>query len=183
MENRGENQLPEAHSLPDGFVDSSMEALAPRTPVSEQEKSHSDRKEEGSELDHSNVSTNELSSDEFQTTMSRTEKTQKPRTFPVPLSETDNIDASVDSLDVANGSSVKQREGGISEPSSVNSVSEASTGEAASSEVKRQARGESSDAERCNYFIMYLNCNFAYIFVDKLHGIICGSFFYRFMLN
>ncbi|GFZ14797.1 hypothetical protein Acr_24g0009870 [Actinidia rufa] len=46
MKNPGVDQLPEAHSLPDGFVDSSTEQLAPSTPTPEQEKPLSDHKEE-----------------------------------------------------------------------------------------------------------------------------------------
>ncbi|KAL6980390.1 hypothetical protein U1Q18_022032 [Sarracenia purpurea var. burkii] len=46
MENPIADQLPEAHSLPDGFVDSSVEPLSPSTPTPEQEKPLTDYKEE-----------------------------------------------------------------------------------------------------------------------------------------
>ncbi|KAK8355971.1 hypothetical protein V6Z12_A05G323900 [Gossypium hirsutum] len=38
MENPGSNQLPEVDSLPDGFVESPSEILAPKTPISKEEK-------------------------------------------------------------------------------------------------------------------------------------------------
>lgn len=38
MQNPDANQLPEVDSLPDGFVDSTTEPIAPTTPTPEQEK-------------------------------------------------------------------------------------------------------------------------------------------------
>ncbi|GMP22722.1 hypothetical protein CsSME_00000615 [Camellia sinensis var. sinensis] len=81
MENPVADQLPDAHSLPDGFVDSSVEPLA-------QEKPLIDYKEEKLvELDSRPelvVVVNE----------GKTEKSEKSRRFPVPLSENDGSDAS-----------------------------------------------------------------------------------------
>ncbi|KAF5959517.1 hypothetical protein HYC85_000726 [Camellia sinensis] len=81
MENPVADQLPDAHSLPDGFVDSSAEPLA-------QEKPLIDYKEEKLvELDSRPelvVVVNE----------GKTEKNEKSRRFPVPLSENDGSDAS-----------------------------------------------------------------------------------------
>ncbi|KAI8031166.1 Alpha-taxilin [Camellia lanceoleosa] len=81
MENPVADQLPDAHSLPDGFVDSSAEPLA-------QEKPLIDYKEEKLvELDSRPelvVVVNE----------GKTEKSEKSRRFPVPLSENDGSDAS-----------------------------------------------------------------------------------------
>ncbi|KAJ7975093.1 alpha-taxilin [Quillaja saponaria] len=48
MQGPNTNQLPEVDSLPDGFVDSSADTLAPLPPTFEQEKPLNDYKEEGS---------------------------------------------------------------------------------------------------------------------------------------
>ncbi|XP_057476362.1 uncharacterized protein LOC130764245 isoform X3 [Actinidia eriantha] len=74
MKNPGVDQLPEAHSLPDGFVDSSTEQLAPSTPTPEQEKPLSDHKEE--KLVEPNVAVNEVQSNE-----GKTEKSENSRIF------------------------------------------------------------------------------------------------------
>ncbi|KAK5833094.1 hypothetical protein PVK06_016906 [Gossypium arboreum] len=80
MENPGSNQLPEVDSLPDGFVESPSEILAPKTPISKEEKPlHPDCKED------------DLVSSEF-----GANKGQKQRTFPVPLSEADGFEGSAD---------------------------------------------------------------------------------------
>ncbi|GFY84571.1 hypothetical protein Acr_03g0013450 [Actinidia rufa] len=124
MENPGVDQLPEAHSLPDGFVDSPTEQLAPSTTTPEQEKPLSDHKEE--KLVESDVAVNEFQSNEgkksensrvfltdykeeklveldsrpdlvlneFQSCEGNIEKSENSRTFPVPLSENDGCDAS-----------------------------------------------------------------------------------------
>ncbi|XP_057485895.1 uncharacterized protein LOC130772186 isoform X2 [Actinidia eriantha] len=124
MENPGVDQLPEAHSLPDGFVDSSTEQLAPSTTTPEQEKPLSDHKEE--KLVEPDVAVNEFQSNEgkksensrvfltdykeeklveldsrpdlvlneFQSCEGNNEKSENSRTFPVPLSENDGCDAS-----------------------------------------------------------------------------------------
>ncbi|MBA0872022.1 hypothetical protein Goshw_004905 [Gossypium schwendimanii] len=83
MENPEANHLPDVDSLPDGFVESPTDSLAPRTPILEQEKPlQSDYKEE------------DLVSTEFGAV-----KGQKQRTFPVPLSEGDSFNGSLGSVD------------------------------------------------------------------------------------
>ncbi|MBA0566666.1 hypothetical protein Golob_011463 [Gossypium lobatum] len=80
MENPESNQLPEVDSLPDGFVESPSEILAPKTPISKEEKPlQPDCKED------------DLVSSEF-----GANKGQKQRTFPVPLSEADGFEGSAD---------------------------------------------------------------------------------------
>ncbi|KAK8579665.1 hypothetical protein V6N12_069978 [Hibiscus sabdariffa] len=98
MENPESNQLPEVDSLPDGFVESPSEILAPKTPISEQEKPlRPDCKE------------NDLVSSQF-----GANEGQKQITFHVPLSEEDSFHCSLDSV-----------EGKIVGPESTDSVSEA----------------------------------------------------------
>lgn len=181
MESAAANQLPEADSLPDGFVDSSTEALAPSMPALEQEKSHGDYKDEGFvELDNSNESTHDLASEEFQTSKGRTEKTQKLRTFPVPLSEIDNFDASVDLIKMHNKDTVEQTDVMPSMPTSVASVSEASAGVPGCSEVKGQVQGECQNTERCNY--IQPECNFLlFLLNNKLYRSVCDCSFYFFI--
>ncbi|KAL2324784.1 hypothetical protein Fmac_023842 [Flemingia macrophylla] len=65
MQNPDANQLPEVDSLPDGFVESTTERLAPVTPTPEQEKPLN--KDDGSSgLIHSNEQANDLGEKEFQ---------------------------------------------------------------------------------------------------------------------
>lgn len=152
MESQTANQLPEANSLPDGFVDSSTEDLAPLTPNVEQEKAHGDYKEEGfAELGDSSESRHEFASKEFQTSEGRTEKTQKLRTFPVPLSEMDNFDASVDLAKVPSKGSVEQTEDAVINPNSAAPVSESSAGVSGCSEVEGQVQEDCQHIETCNY--------------------------------
>ncbi|PPS12670.1 hypothetical protein GOBAR_AA07976 [Gossypium barbadense] len=83
MENPEANHLPEVDSLPDGFVESPTDSLAPKTPILEQEKPlQSDYKEE------------DLVATEF-----GAGKGQKQRTFPFPLSEGDSFNGSLGSVD------------------------------------------------------------------------------------
>ncbi|KAH9768184.1 alpha-taxilin-like protein [Citrus sinensis] len=141
MESQTANQLPEANTLPDGFVDSSAEDLALLTPNVEQEKPHGDYKEGFAGLGDSSESRHEFASKEFQTSEGRTEKTQKLRTFPVPLSEMDNSDASVDLAEVPSKGSVEQRESAVINPNSA-AVSEASAGASGcSTEERSEAQG------------------------------------------
>ena len=125
METPEANQLPEVDSLPDGFVESPSEPLAPKTPISEQEKPLlPDYKED------------DLVSTEFGAS-----KGQKQRTFPVPLSEGDSFDASLDSV-----------EGKLFGHVSSDSVPEAAeVGVVECSEVKGEIKGECQTAERCNF--------------------------------
>ncbi|EOY18587.1 Uncharacterized protein TCM_043098 isoform 2, partial [Theobroma cacao] len=122
MENPEANQLPEVDSLPDGFVESPSERLAPKTPILEQEKPlQPDYRED------------DLVSAEFGAS-----KGQKQRTFPVPLSEVDGFDGSLDSV-----------EGKLVSNESSNSVPEAAAvGEAECSEVKGEVKGECQSTER-----------------------------------
>ncbi|XP_041000343.1 alpha-taxilin [Juglans microcarpa x Juglans regia] len=132
MVNPDANQLPEVDSLPDGFVEGSTEPLAPPTPTVEQEKPRGDYKEGSfSEIDHSD----ELAANEFQTSPVSEEKTQKLRTFPVPLSETDSFDAS------------EQTEGSQGSQDA-STVSEASVGVARCSKVKEQVQADCQSSER-----------------------------------
>lgn len=67
MQNPDANQLPEVDSLPDGFVESTTEPVAPATPNPEQEKPLSGYKEDGSsDCSHSNEISNVLGEKEFQ---------------------------------------------------------------------------------------------------------------------
>ncbi|CAI0411679.1 unnamed protein product [Linum tenue] len=94
MENLDANQLPEVDAMPDGFVDSSREPVAPATPTVEQEKprSHNTEEDTMSDLHHANLAaTRELSNE---STPSQAQRTEKTRTFPVPLSETDSSEGS-----------------------------------------------------------------------------------------
>ncbi|XP_007009776.2 PREDICTED: beta-taxilin isoform X1 [Theobroma cacao] len=122
MENPEANQLPEVDSLPDGFVESPSERLAPKTPILEQEKPlQPDYRED------------DLVSAEFGAS-----KGQKQRTFPVALSEVDGFDGSLDSV-----------EGKLVSNESSNSVPEAAAvGEAECSEVKGEVKGECQSTER-----------------------------------
>ncbi|KAK6228150.1 hypothetical protein SCA6_000490 [Theobroma cacao] len=122
MENPEANQLPEVDSLPDGFVESPSERLAPKTPILEQEKPlQPDYRED------------DLVSAEFGAS-----KGQKQRTFPVPLSEVDGFDGSLDSV-----------EGKLVSNESSNSVPEAAAvGKAECSEVKGEVKGECQSTER-----------------------------------
>ncbi|THG08425.1 hypothetical protein TEA_015083 [Camellia sinensis var. sinensis] len=89
MENPAVDQLPEAHSLPDGFVDSSVEPLAPSTPMLEQEMPLTDYKEEKLVEPDSSP---DLVVGELQSSEEKTEKSENSRTFPVTLTENDASD-------------------------------------------------------------------------------------------
>ncbi|KAM1125835.1 hypothetical protein FF1_041097 [Malus domestica] len=150
MENPEANQLPEVDSLPDGFVESSPEPLAPATPTFEQEKPLGNNESDNStERDSSKEPVGELAADEFQASQSRAEKTQKLRTFPVPLSETDSSDVLVDSVQVPKNASTEHREeGSLVMPDSAVSVSEASGGVSEGGEVKKQVETRCQSSER-----------------------------------
>ncbi|KAK9063011.1 hypothetical protein SSX86_016881 [Deinandra increscens subsp. villosa] len=84
MENPAANQLPEADSLPDGFVDSSAEPLPPSPPTLDQENHVTDYKEEKLvEVD----SRPDLVVDDFQSCEGDDGNAEQARTFPVELSE------------------------------------------------------------------------------------------------
>ncbi|XP_052295555.1 uncharacterized protein LOC102611312 isoform X6 [Citrus sinensis] len=118
MESQTANQLPEANTLPDGFVDSSTEDLAPLTPNVEQEKPHGDYKEEGfAGLGDSSESRHEFASKEFQT-----------------------------SEEVPSKGSVEHRESAVINPNSA-AVSEASAGASGCCKVKGQVQEECQNIE------------------------------------
>lgn len=110
MENPEANQLPEVDSLPDGFVESSPEAIAPVTPSNEKEKPLHDYNNESAEPNSSNSPSYEASVNEFFSGEGKGEKVSKLRTFPVPLSEKDGYDASGESANVSDEGCLEQRE-------------------------------------------------------------------------
>ncbi|KAL8241133.1 hypothetical protein R6Q59_014488 [Mikania micrantha] len=90
MENPAANQLPEADSLPDGFVDSSAESLTPSSPTPDQEDQVTDYKEEKLiEVE----SRPDLVVDDFQSCEGDDCSVEQARTFPVELIECANCDA------------------------------------------------------------------------------------------
>nr|XP_015877152.2 beta-taxilin isoform X2 [Ziziphus jujuba var. spinosa] len=124
MENPDANQLPEVDSLPDGFVESSTEALAPLTPSVEQERPLDDYKQDNiPEIDSSNESRHELSANEFQ-------------------------ECQVDLVEVSGKGRVEQTEGTPVIPNSANSVSDASPAVLDCCEVKEQNEAQCQSSER-----------------------------------
>lgn len=154
MENIDANQLPEVDSLPDGFVDSSVEPVALATPILEQEKALIVHEEDNiSEHDHSNETPSELAKNASQTSQNVTEKSEKPRTFPVLLSRTDGCDASVNLIEVSDKGCEEQAEDALAKPDSVHLVSEASVRASGRSEVIEQVQGNCQSSGRCNYLL------------------------------
>ncbi|KAB5538926.1 hypothetical protein DKX38_016459 [Salix brachista] len=146
MENRAANQLPEVDSLPDGFVDSSMDPVAPHTPTSEQEKPVSDSKEDSiGKVAHVREAMPELAANESQTSQNCTEKSEKMRNFPVPLSDIDGCDVSVH-LVVEPDQGAWQEEGTLPKPVLDDLVPEASVGVSRCSEVI-EVQGSSQSSE------------------------------------
>ncbi|KAL5569271.1 hypothetical protein UlMin_025846, partial [Ulmus minor] len=143
MENPDANQLPEVDSLPDGFVDSPTEPLAPATPTLEQEKPLGSNKECNiSPVEGSNESIQESSANESKRSQGRDEETHKLRTFPVTLSESDIFDDSESSVEVPKIGSMEETEGTLVTEDSAESLSEASVG------VKEQLKERSQSSER-----------------------------------
>ncbi|XP_010547385.1 PREDICTED: alpha-taxilin-like [Tarenaya hassleriana] len=97
------NMLPEVDSLPDGFVDGAVEPSNTR----QQEKHINGAKEEDCITD-SDTKTREIPSDADPSCAS--EKTEKPRTFPVPLCETDGNDGAEDLIKVLTKLNVEPKE-------------------------------------------------------------------------
>lgn len=130
MENPAANQLPEADSLPDGFVDSSADPLtpsSPRTPDGEDEVT--DYKEEKLiEVD----SRPDLVVDDFQSCDGDDCNAERARTFPVELPEDvgcdtekvveTSVDVCKDESSVESPSFVSENVVGISEPEVAPSV-------------------------------------------------------------
>lgn len=110
MENRAADQLPEVDSLPDGFVESSAEPLAPSTPTPEQEKAVIDYKEE--KLLEPELSP-QLAVNDSPSSESVIESTEKLRTFPVDLSENISTDAQKSVEEMSNKGCVEQSGGAM----------------------------------------------------------------------
>lgn len=141
MENPEANQLPEVDSLPDGFVDSPAEPVAPATPNLEQEKPlNNHNKGDTSEADCSSESLE----NEFRKSEGRTEKTHKMRTFPVVLSESENFDALVEA---PSKGCVEQSEGAPVSPDLTESSAEASVGVSDCCGEKEQHREKHQSSE------------------------------------
>ncbi|KAJ4848591.1 hypothetical protein Tsubulata_020258, partial [Turnera subulata] len=166
MENGGANQLPEVDALPDGFVESSAEPQAPSTPSIEHEKPVSDCKERTVSLhDRSSEKILSFDSQTSEDTTTTTDKTEKLRTFPVPLSDSESTASIYDNAHVVSeapsgvfGSgevndhvqrncqtSERQIEGGsvIQAPDAVDSLSE-------SIELQKGRKPETSETKRKN---------------------------------
>uniref|UniRef100_A0A2P2L887 Alpha-taxilin n=1 Tax=Rhizophora mucronata TaxID=61149 RepID=A0A2P2L887_RHIMU len=150
MENPDATQLPEVDALPDGFLESSAEPLAPATPSLTQEKPLSVCKEDGvSELDHSNVVMTELAAKDSPIS---NDEAAKLRTPPVPLSESNGLDVSL----VASGLSLedddrscrKQVEGAPCVPNMDNLVSERLVGISGCSDVKEHVQGNCQGSQQ-----------------------------------
>ncbi|KAF5742525.1 beta-taxilin isoform X1 [Tripterygium wilfordii] len=163
MENPDANQLPEVDSLPDGFVDSSTEHLAPQTPTFEQEKPVNSHKDDVSEPQHSNEASLEVIVDESQKSHRRAEK-EKLRTFPVPLSDSNNFEANLQSAEVTDESCVEQTEGTTVMPNAA-VVSKASVGISECSE-------EMASNIRSNYVDAVLYTNFTSIYSRPVIAVI-----------
>ncbi|KAL5195420.1 Alpha-taxilin [Glycine soja] len=120
-QNPDANQLPEVDSLPDGFVESTTEPLAPATPSPEQEKPLNSYKDDGpSDLIHSNERSNDLGEKEFQ----------------------NNHDCSAES---PSRSSMQQTEGAQITPPVANSVPESLLSSCC--EVNEQQQGECQSSD------------------------------------
>ncbi|PKI43257.1 hypothetical protein CRG98_036343, partial [Punica granatum] len=105
MENPAATGLPEVDALPDGFVESTPEPLGPLTPAPEQENNRVSDTSKHGDL-HESIQESEPV--EVEAGVRNVEKTQKPRNFPVPLSETENFDASLELLDENDGACKEQ---------------------------------------------------------------------------
>ncbi|CAI0411681.1 unnamed protein product [Linum tenue] len=171
MENLDANQLPEVDAMPDGFVDSSREPVAPATPTVEQEKprSHNTEEDTMSDLHHANLAaTRELSNE---STPSQAQRTEKTRTFPVPLSETDSSEGSGHVTELT----PKGEEDIVGVPNSVDQVSEASPPPGATSnEAKYGVYSDSQSSPRCNCPFFHCILVFLELFLSSWCGIVCN---------
>ncbi|KAK9684017.1 hypothetical protein RND81_10G180800 [Saponaria officinalis] len=137
MENSAANQLPEVDSLPDGFVESAAESIAPLTPSNENEKPLKKNPE--------HRLSNEAGVKESISVQGKVEKAPKVRTFPVQLSDKDGYDASGESAGVSDdgiGSESTASVSAISEGGDVRSSNVNS-----STEVQSSKTTGGSDAE------------------------------------
>lgn len=135
MENPEATQLPEADSLPDGFVDSSADPL---TPSEQEEDDVNDYKEERLVEVESRP---DLVVDDFQSCDGDDGSIEQARTFPVELSELVEIDAQKECKD----------ESGAGSPSFV-----------PENVVNKDAQGTCQRSEKCNVFWLLAYMNLIY---------------------
>ncbi|KAL2896579.1 Alpha-taxilin [Bienertia sinuspersici] len=150
MENSVANQLPEVDSLPDGFVESSPESIAPVTPLNEKENyknSSNDFKNESVEADSSNDSRYEASVNDFFTGEGKGEKSPKLRTFPVQLSEKDGYEASGESANVSDDGCFEQKEDSLAMASTTSDKDKGQTEVPISDNSHLGGSGESPNAK------------------------------------
>lgn len=142
MENSAANQLPEVDSLPDGFVDSSVESLAPPTPTVEQEKQPltNYKEDTSSKLECSSDERHGTEISELQSSEVREENMPKIRTFPVLLSEKESLDASGELAEEINKACLEQGKGTMAVPESAEP--------AGPTHGKEQPRGDCQNSER-----------------------------------
>ncbi|XP_065872477.1 uncharacterized protein [Euphorbia lathyris] len=147
MENVDANQLPEVDALPDGFVDSSIESLAPPTPTYEQEKPLKCNKNSISEIENSIERVPDLAVNEPQNSQESSEKAN-PGLFPIPLPDIDGFDVSEQLEVMPSKACVQLAEGETALPNSVNLASENSIGLSGHSEVNEQVQENNQSSER-----------------------------------
>ncbi|KAK9265750.1 hypothetical protein L1049_011479 [Liquidambar formosana] len=148
MENPDANQLPEVDSLPDGFVESSAEPLAPPTPTLEQEKPLLDYKDGNfMKSDCSNDSGHETLG-QLDSSEGGTEKSQKLRTFPVQLSEKDCFGDSAEAVEELNKDCLEKRVDTLVVAGLSDSVSESSVRVSECSKAKEQVQVQCESSER-----------------------------------
>lgn len=109
MENPSANQLPEVDSLPDGFVESYEDPIAPQTTMHNQDKMPADYKcDNVTNVDHSNDLGIVGDLDDSKVVI---EQAQNVRSFPVSLSKKDRFDDSVEeAVEELDKGCFKQRE-------------------------------------------------------------------------
>ncbi|GAB2286785.1 hypothetical protein Dimus_021180 [Dionaea muscipula] len=109
MDNPTANQLPEVDSLPDGFVDGSIEPLAPSTPTRKLQNQPDYKEHNLLESDRLSDSSNRVVVNQFVSIEGTAEKAHKCRTFPVPLAVKDGYDASSESAELFDRGFMDQR--------------------------------------------------------------------------
>ncbi|OAY38814.1 beta-taxilin [Manihot esculenta] len=150
MENVDANQLPEVDSLPDGFVESTNEPMAPPTPTLEQEKPLTDCNEDSiSEIDHSNERIPSLEANGSQIKQESNEKTEKLRPLPISLSEIDGFDAPEQLEEVPDKASGDQAEA-IKVGSGMQATDAKEISSSESIELQKGRKLETTEAKRKN---------------------------------
>ncbi|GJU90523.1 beta-taxilin isoform X2 [Tanacetum coccineum] len=148
MENPTATQLPEADSLPDGFVDSSADLLTPSPMTPEQEDDVNDYKEERLVEVESRP---DLVVDDFQSCDGDDGSIEQARTFPVELSELVEIDAHKNSgagsppENVVNKGTCQRSEKSIEQGAEMQAVNVQGT---VSSESSGSSRKDTSEVKR-----------------------------------